>query len=297
MNTPTEVLFAQDVSKKYGKRWVLKDAKLSLFKGKTVGVVGESGSGKTTLANILLDLTPPTSGKVLFKGKDIKELDRKEYKKFRLSVQAVFQNPQSSLNPKMRIWEIVTEGLVVNKILTRKPELIEKARKLLIQVGIKEDFLEKYPHRLSGGQKQRVAIARALAMNPEIIIADEPTASLDVSVQAQIVNLFLEIQEKYGVGYLFISHSLAVIDAVSDEVAVTYGGRIVEYGKTPEVFKNPLHPYTKLLLGKIDAPDGFPDEFGCPFFSRCPYKKKACKDYDLKPVGREGRLVRCILFS
>ena len=199
----------------------LNGVSLSIERGEGRGVIGESGCGKSTLGKLILDLDKPDRGELLFKGKSFKELKGREYREYRLKVQAVFQNPQSSLNPRMKVWELVTEGHKVNFNLKRE-RLRERALELVRLVGLSEGSLEKYPHQLSGGQKQRVAIARAVALKPELIVADEPTSALDVSVQAQIVNLFIELQEKLSVSYLFISHSLPVVEAVSDRVLVMY---------------------------------------------------------------------------
>jgi oligopeptide/dipeptide ABC transporter ATP-binding protein len=269
------------------------DVSLSVGSSETLGVIGESGCGKTTLGMLILGLHKPDSGKVLFMGRDIFTLKGEDYRNYRRSVQAVFQNPQSSLNPRMKVWQIVTEGLRINYKLPKK-ELVERAQHLLEEVGLPKEFLHRYPHQLSGGQKQRVAIARAMALSPSLIVADEPTSALDVSVQAQIVNLFLEIQEKKKVSYFFISHSLAVVDAISDRVAVMYRGYVVEEGKTDEVFLQTAHPYTKLLL------DSLPErrkrgsvvqeeyrqtaEKGCPFYPRCFRRRSDCLEYDMKPA-------------
>lgn len=287
----------------------LRGVSLTVEKGKTLGVVGESGCGKSTLAKIILDLERPTKGLVKYKGKDISKLRGKEYKTYRLNVQAVFQNPQQSLNPKMRCWEIVTEGLKINFSFSKR-ELIERAGELLSLVGLPHSYLNSYPHQLSGGQKQRLAIARALALNPELIVADEATSALDVSVQAQVINLFLELQERFGIAYFFISHSLPVVEAVSDEIAVIYKGYLVEFGKTEEVISEPLHPYTKLLISSTPVPNPAikkekfvwkneekeESEKGCPFYFRCPFRRKDCLDFPMELKTVKGRKVACILY-
>ncbi len=283
----------------------LTDVSISIKKGKTVGIIGESGCGKSTLGKVILDLEKPDKGEVLYKGKNIYNLSKQEYRNYRLNVQAVFQNPQSSLNPRMKIWEIVTEGLKINRNL-QKEELLNIARKLLNRVNLPEEFLFKHPHQLSGGQKQRVAIARAIALKPEVIVADEPTSALDVSVQAQIVNLFQDIQEEEGISYLFISHSLPVVESISDTVAVMYRGFIVEMGTSKEIFSSAAHPYTKLLINSIPGVKttitvSFPDESteeyrGCPFLNRCPYRKKECEEFDMEETKlTETHTVRCLL--
>ncbi|ADU96675.1 oligopeptide/dipeptide ABC transporter ATP-binding protein [Thermovibrio ammonificans] len=284
-------------------RWfpALRKVSVTVEGGKTLGVIGESGCGKSTLGKLLLDLEKPTKGRVLYKGKDIGNLRGREYREYRVNVQAVFQNPQSSLNPRMKVWEIVTEGLKVNYRLQKK-ELLNRARELLTQVGLPEDYAERYPHQLSGGQKQRVAIARAVALQPEVIVADEPTSALDVSVQAQIVNLFLRLQEELGLSYFFISHSIPVVSAISDSVAVMYKGFVVERGSKEQVLCSTAHHYTKLLKesippvkGEIPEPTGEEPEGGCPFYSRCPARRPECLSYDMEPVEVEpGHFVACI---
>ncbi len=302
MSTPTEVIRTENVSKLYPvergtfgrvKRWftALKNVSVKLLEGETLGLIGESGSGKTTLGKIILDIEKPAEGRVLYRGTEIEKLKGKEYRRYRVNVQAVFQNPQSSLNPRWQVWRIVTEGLKINGIAVKKEELIERGRELLSLVHLSEETLFKYPHQLSGGQKQRVAIARAIALKPEVIVADEPTSALDVSVQAQIVNLFLELQEKFSISYLFISHSIPVVEAVSDRVAVMYKGHIVEEGKTEEVLREPAHPYTELLLSSLPgSKKSFPElnettetpETGCPFYLRCPKRKKECLNFNME---------------
>ncbi len=277
---------------------------VSVYAARTTGVIGESGSGKSTLAKLLLDLERPSFGGVFYRGQDIRKLGKKAYKRYRLSVQAVFQNPGLSLNPRMKIWQIVSEGLLINK-LTREPK--REALRLLELVGMSSEHLDRYPHQISGGQQQRVAIARALALKPEVIIADEPTASLDVSVQAQVINLMLEIQEKFSLSYLFISHSIPVIDAVSDYLIVMLKGKVVEEGKTEEVLRNPLHPYTKLLIEsqpevgkKLGRVRSFSDDklaSACPFFHRCPYKRSDCGEYEHKLFEVGGRKTACPFYE
>ena len=320
-STPTEILRLEGVSKAFPLKKdffgrvkkllkAVNNVSLSIKRGETLGVIGESGCGKSTLGKIILDLEKPDRGKVYYKGKDISKLKGKDYREYRINVQAVFQNPQSSLNPRMRIWEIVTEGLRINFKLSKK-DLKERALSLLGEVGLPPSYAESYPHQLSGGQKQRVAIARALALTPELIVADEPTSALDVSVQAQIVNLLMDIQEKKGISYFFISHSLPVVEAVSDRVLVMYKGYVVEEGKTEEVFKETAHPYTELLIESV--PELFPKKEkrpfkaldsenedvkeGCPFYPRCPQRRRECLFYDMKPLSlSETHRVSCILY-
>jgi oligopeptide/dipeptide ABC transporter ATP-binding protein len=314
-STPTEVLKAENVFKLYPvkrdffgrvKEWfgALNGVSVEIRKGETLGLIGESGSGKSTLGKVLLDIEKPTEGRVLFKGEDISRLEGKEYRNYRVNVQAVFQNPQSSLNPRMRIWEIVTEGLKINKILTKKRDLRERALELLERVGLNSETLDKYPHQLSGGQKQRVAVARAVALNPEVIIADEPTSALDVSVQAQVVNLFLELQRELGMAYLFITHSIPVVKAVSDRIAVMYKGYILEEGRTEDVLEDPKHPYTELLLSSVPGSkrtypnvEELSTNKGCPFYPRCYKRKNECLNYKVELKEIKNRKVACIYYQ
>ncbi len=290
------------------KEWfsALNGVSVSIYRKECLGVIGESGCGKSTLGKIILDLERPEEGEVLFKGKELRRLKGKEYKKYRKSVQAVFQNPQSSLNPRMKVWELVVEGVKINYSLP-KGELLSLAEELLSLVNLSPETLNKYPHQLSGGQKQRVAIARALALKPKVIVADEPTSALDVSVQAQIVNLFLELQEKLNLSYFFISHSLPVVEAISDRVIVMYKGYVVEEGKREEIFSQFSHPYTKLLISSVPGSGVDFEEMegeevkelrGCPFYPRCPYRKKECLNYDMKPFSlSETHKVACLLVA
>ncbi|MEO2083644.1 MAG: oligopeptide/dipeptide ABC transporter ATP-binding protein [Desulfurobacteriaceae bacterium] len=283
----------------------LSDVSLSVGKGETVGVIGESGCGKSTLGKVILDIEKPDRGRVLYKGKEISELKRKEYKDYRINVQAVFQNPQSSLNPRWQVWKLVTEGLSIN-FRYSKAELKEKAEELLRIVGLPPSFSEKYPHQLSGGQKQRVAVARAIALKPELIVADEPTSALDVSVQAQIVNLMVELQEVLGISYLFISHSLPVVESISDRVIVMYKGFIVEEGTSREVFSETAHPYTELLISSTPLSGRKVSQFPylgeghavfsrCPFYPRCTRRVPECRSYRMQVLQlSETHKVRCV---
>ena len=315
MSTRTDILRAENVSKLYPVRrdffgrvreWfgALNGVSVEIEEGKTLGLIGESGSGKSTLGKILLDIEKPTEGKVFYKGREISTLRGRDYKEYRVNVQAVFQNPQGSLNPRMRVWEIVTEGLRINGRLKKRSELRERALELLERVGLSSESLEKYPHQLSGGQKQRVAIARAVSLNPEVIVADEPTSALDVSVQAQVINLLLELQRELRIAYLFITHSIPVVEAVSDRVAVIYRGYILEEGKTEDVINSPKHPYTELLISSVPGSkliypkvEEVEVNGGCPFYSRCYKRRRECLRYelDLRDLGG-GHKVAC-LFS
>ncbi|MCP2521016.1 ATP-binding cassette domain-containing protein, partial [SCandidatus Aminicenantes bacterium Aminicenantia_JdfR_composite] len=255
-------------------------------KGKTLGLVGESGSGKTTLGRLILRLIKPTEGKIYFEGEDLVNISSTRLRNLRKKMQIIFQDPYSSLNPRFKIEEIVEEPLKIHRMGNKKKRK-ESVDELLNLVGIDPSLKRKYPHEFSGGQRQRIAICRALATSPEFIVADEPVSSLDVSIQAQILNLLLELQQKFNLTYLFISHDLAVVKHLSDEVAVMYAGQFVEYGKTEEIYNSPLHPYTILLIESsrmkktksfIETLDNLENgEKCCSFYSKCPKRKKDCK--------------------
>ena len=230
------------------------DVSFAIEKGETFGLVGESGSGKTTTGRCILRLIEPTSGEVEFDGRDVLKLSRGELRAARRDMQIVFQDPYSSLNPRMRVDEIVEEPLVIHK-LGSKDERAARVRELFGLVGLNPDHLRRYPHEFSGGQRQRIGLARALALNPSLIIADEPVSALDVSVQAQVVNLLMELQQRLQLTYLFIAHDLRLVEHICGRVAVMYLGRIVEMGDTAKLFAAPRHPYTKALLSAIPVPD------------------------------------------
>jgi ABC-type oligopeptide transport system ATPase subunit len=222
--------------------------------GETFGLVGESGSGKTTTGRCILRLVEPTSGEVRFKDRDVLALSRDELRRARRDMQIVFQDPYSSLNPRMRAGTIVEEPLIIHKLGT-KAERRERVAELFQLVGLDPAHLSRYPHEFSGGQRQRIGLARALALNPSLIVADEPVSALDVSVQAQVINLLMDLQERLHLTYLFIAHDLRLVRHICSRVAVMYRGRILEMGATPELFRNPAHPYTKALLSAIPVPD------------------------------------------
>jgi oligopeptide transport system ATP-binding protein len=230
------------------------DVSFSIDKGETFGLVGESGSGKTTTGRCILRLIEPTKGEVLFDGRDVLRLSRGDLRRARRDMQIVFQDPYSSLNPRMRVDEIVEEPLVIHK-LGSKVERRERVKQLFALVGLNPDHLRRYPHEFSGGQRQRIGLARALALNPSLIIADEPVSALDVSVQAQVVNLLMELQQRLKLTYLFIAHDLRLVEHICSRVAVMYLGRIVEMGETAKLFASPQHPYTRALLSAIPVPD------------------------------------------
>jgi oligopeptide/dipeptide ABC transporter ATP-binding protein len=270
--------------------------------GETLGLVGETGSGKSTVGRILVRLQAPESGQVLFEGEDLLALQGRALRKKRREFQIVFQDPMASLNPRMRVGDIVAEPLAIHRVGDRK-ERRRRAAVLLERVGLDASALEKFPHEFSGGQRQRVGIARALALDPKFIVLDEPVSALDVSVQAQVVNLLQDLQEERGLTYLFIAHGLQVVAHVSTRVAVMYLGRIVEEGATQDIFARPLHPYTKALLEAVPEPDpahrGSSPEIkgelvsaadlprGCRFAPRCPLAEERClrEDPALRDFG------------
>jgi len=230
------------------------DVSFAIEKGETFGLVGESGSGKTTTGRCILRLIEPTSGEVVFDGRDVLGLSRGDLRRARREMQIVFQDPYSSLNPRMRVADIVEEPLIIHRLGSRA-ERRARVKELFALVGLNPDHLERFPHEFSGGQRQRIGLARALALNPSLIVADEPVSALDVSVQAQVVNLLMELQQRLGLTYLFIAHDLRLVEHICTRTAVMYLGRIVEMGETSKLFGAPQHPYTRALLSAIPVPD------------------------------------------
>ncbi|WP_127849757.1 ABC transporter ATP-binding protein [Lacticaseibacillus hulanensis] len=235
----------------------IQDITFDIYRGETLGLVGESGSGKTTTGRAIIRLYKPTSGEIMFNGKDIAKLKNgsKEMQEFRRETQMIFQDPYASLNPRMKVKDIIAEGIDIHHLAKNDKDRDEQVANLLELVGLNPDHATRYPHEFSGGQRQRIGIARALAVQPQFIIADEPISALDVSIQAQVVNLLKEIQEKRNLTYLFIAHDLSMVKYISDRIAVMHNGRLVELSTASEVYNHPLHPYTKSLLSAIPIPD------------------------------------------
>ncbi len=294
--------------------WVkaVDNISFDIYNGETLGLVGESGCGKSTTALTMLRLEEPTSGEIIFKGKNIAKINKKEMRSYRKDLQIIFQDPYSSLNPRMRIKNIIAEGIVTHKLYNSKTRL-EKVRELLEKVGIPANCMERFPHEFSGGQRQRIGIARALALNPQIVVCDEPVSALDVSIRSQIINLFKELQQEFKLTYLFIAHDLSVIKYISDRVAVMYLGKIVEVASKKVFFDNTLHPYAQALVSAVpvpnpdykrkrillegDVPSPADPPVGCHFHPRCPKVMKICSQVDpeMKEV-EENHFVACHLY-
>jgi oligopeptide/dipeptide ABC transporter ATP-binding protein len=287
------------------------DVSFDIGQGETLSLVGESGSGKTTTGRCVLRLVEPTSGEIRFEGQDVLSLDQRSLRKLRRKTQVIFQDPYSSLNPRMRVRSIVAEPLVIHRVGTRQ-ERAERTAELLTMVGLDPQVGSRYPHEFSGGQRQRIGIARALALNPRFIVADEPVSSLDVSIQAQILNLLVDLQEKLNLSYLFIAHDLRIVEHISDRVAVMYLGKLVELAPTAELYRIPQHPYTKALLASVPEPDpqkaktvplvqGDPPTplnppSGCRFHPRCPVAVERCRSEEPPLVDTGGgHLTACHL--
>jgi len=286
---------------------------LNVEEGETLGLVGESGCGKSTLGRTILRLIEPTSGEIHFHGRDLLTMSQRDLRDMRRQMQIIFQDPYASLNPRMRVGEIVGEGLEIHK-LAKGGAKRERVMELLQQVGLREDYYDRYPHEFSGGQRQRIGIARALAVSPQFIVCDEPVSSLDVSIQAQIINLLQELQEKMHLTYLFISHDLRVVEHISHRVAIMYLGKIVEIAKGDKIYREAKHPYTQALLSAVpipdtsrkkervvlegDVPSPVNPPAGCSFHPRCPYREALCEQVEPQlEFYADGHGVACHVFG
>ncbi len=283
---------------------------LDIYAGETLALVGESGCGKSTLGRTLIQLIPPTAGTVTFEGREITGMSPKDFAPIRRQMQLIFQDPYASLDPRMTVRDIVAEPLVTYKLCPDREAVTQRVRELLDAVGIPDEFLYRYPHQFSGGQRQRIGIARAIALQPKLIICDEPVSALDVSVQSQILNLLKDLQERFGLTYLFISHDLSVVRFMADRVAVMFLGKLCEVGETRTIYERPAHPYTRFLLnaipkadprlreeekallqGEIPSPIDVPS--GCRFHTRCPYATDRCRTQEPPLRETDGRLAAC----
>lgn len=302
----------------FGKKKFLKavnDVSFEVYENETFGLVGESGCGKSTLGRTIVKIYDPTDGKVIFKGNDISTLKGEDLKKFRKEAQMIFQDPYASLNARMTVGEIIKEPMDIHGLYSSNKEKEEKASELLEIVGLKPDHIRRYPHEFSGGQRQRISIARTLALDPSFIVCDEPISALDVSIQAQIINLLEKIQDERNISYLFIAHDLGAVKHISKRIGAMYLGSLVEVGESNELYRNPLHPYTKALLSAIPIPDPrvmrareaaaidgeIPSPLnvpsGCAFRTRCPMAMEKCAEVTpkLKKVGNS--MVACHLYD
>lgn len=275
-----------------GMLQAVDDVSFTLERGKTLGIVGESGCGKSTTGRSILRLIEPTAGEVIFEGRDITKLTKRELRRLRKDMQIIFQDPFSSVDPRMPVGSIIAEPILINKLITGRQAIEKRVAELMDIVGLAPRLINSYPHELDGGRRQRIGIARALALNPKFIVCDEPVSALDVSIQAQILNLLKNLQQEMGLTYIFITHNLSVVNHFSDHIAVMYLGKVIEKAPAQELFENPIHPYTKALLsaiptpdiapkrsriilrGEISSPIDLPDQ--CRFYPRCNYACEGC---------------------
>ena len=299
------------LSRTIGQVRAVDDISFNIDRGETLGLVGESGCGKTTVGRSILRLIEPTAGQITFKGQNLLELEREDLRKVRASLQIIFQDPFSSLDPRMNVGQIIAEPLR-NHLKISRAEIRDRVAYLMERVGLHPEQIHRYPHEFSGGQRQRIGIARALALNPLAIICDEPVSALDVSIQAQVINLLAQLQEEMNLSYLFIAHDLSIVEHISDRVAVMYLGRIVELATDKALYQNPLHPYSQALLSAVpipdpevqrkkillqgDVPSPMNPPSGCSFHTRCPVAKEVCSRQEpaFQEVG-DGHWVACHL--
>ncbi len=294
-----------------GMLHAVDDVNIRIERGQTLGVVGESGCGKSTLGRTILRLIEPTEGEILFDGEDIAKYNARRMKQMRKRMQIIFQDPFSSINPRMTVSELIAEPMIVAGICPNRAERMERIYELMETVGLAERFVNTYPHELDGGRRQRIGVARALALNPDFIVCDEPVSALDVSIQAQILNLMMDLQDTHNLTYMFITHDLSVVKHISDHIAVMYLGQCVELAPAEEIFVNPVHPYTKALLDAIPVPSlrykrkmpalrgevtsPIEPKPGCRFMARCPHASDACAEpQTLAQVGA-GHFAACVL--
>lgn len=314
------ILEVNDLTKhfKVGRKQIVHavdGVSFKLEKGKTLGLVGESGCGKSTCARTIIRMYDPTAGQILLNGTDITNMKQKELKPLRKNMQMIFQDPYASLNARMTVRDLIAEPLIAHNIVKKKEEANDLVYPILEKVGLTKEHANRYAHEFSGGQRQRVGIARALILQPDLVICDEPISALDVSIQAQVINLLKDFQDEKGISYLFIAHDLSMVRYVSDDVGVMYLGQLVEVSESDEIYKNPLHPYTKGLLGSVpvanpvlarkkeksgiegDIPSPINPPSGCRFHTRCPYARPECAlaKPELKDVGG-GHMVACHLY-
>ena len=312
---------AEHLTKEYGVRsafgvkkkeavHAVSDVSLEIYQGETLSLVGESGCGKSTLGRLLVRLLEPTGGEIWYKEDEITRMPEKELNRIRQKIQMVFQDPYSSLDPRMTVEKLISEPMMAQKTYRTKEERKARVLELMHMVGIRPEMINRYPHQFSGGQRQRIGIARALALNPELLVCDEPVSALDVSIQAQILNLLKDLQQQFGLTYLFISHDLSVVHYISDRICVMFLGKVCEIGDTEAIYSRPLHPYTRFLMNAVPQPD--PDRTrqwenllsgdipsavnppsGCRFHTRCPYARPECSEKEPELREIEGRKVAC----